>query len=128
MKELIKSETISKLTVEDMKVLSNGCGSEPFDVPEYAFNMCCIIHDIGYLIGGNYADKTSVDFTFFKNMLIASNNNRTIKLLYLLPISVTYYIGVSIFGFLFFNFREEKLTLDNLIDIISYRKRPIKKE
>ncbi len=71
------------------KKKSDGCTG----VPDLCFRKCCTLHDKDY---ANKQGKIRSDWMFFRCML-GSTNNPVFKF-----IALTYYIGVSLFGWFWY--------------------------
>lgn len=105
----------SQLTAEQSESISNGCGPMVrfLRLPQFIFEARCDQHDFYYWRGGNIWNKIVADYWFYYYMLKDVGKQRHIegKVFYFLMATI-YYIMVSVFGFIFFNFGKRKTMID----------------
>lgn len=82
----------------------NGCGVELFSyhTPYHKlFNECCCCHDACYDLGGNGKDRFKYDRKFLQLMIPKCQSTWHVI------IAMLYYLLVRLFGWLFFNYKDE---------------------
>lgn len=72
------------------------------------FKASCIAHDWWYEQWWNIIDKIIIDFWFLKYMSIDIKNHKSnvIVKIYYFILAIVYYIAVSIFWIIYFNFKK----------------------
>ena len=90
--------------------LADACGIEGvFDVPDFGatfnFTDACVNHDICYGNGGSEADRNACDQAFRAEMQQSCASmwpSQPLRLRICNGVGTTYYLGVHLFGWLFF--------------------------
>ncbi len=103
------------LTPQQQANIGNGCGGgkTALFVPNFTFYADCNQHDFYYWRGGNIFDKSKADWLFYYYMVkdLKMEDNYFLKVFYFLMATI-YYIMVSVFGSLFFNWGKQKVMSD----------------
>lgn len=96
--------------------MSKGCGCQTgilkYFKPPYAkmFHIPCCIHDDDYDIGGGKSERKEADRNLFLRMVKVSirRTSNPWAVCWYVSVALMYYMGVRLFGHLFFNFTKEK--------------------
>ncbi len=82
-----------------------GAGKSAFLIPQFIFTADCKMHDIYYAKGGGIVEKIKADTFFYAYMLddISKGNYKFKRKMFYFTMATLYFVIVSIFGGLFFN-------------------------
>lgn len=106
----------SDLTVEDKKLLCNGCGAKAggwLDVPEFLFSASCDQHDFYYWRGGSNHDRWVADRDFYKHARKDANAAVWWKVPFYHLVGLVYFTAVRLIAWNFFSYGKQK-TLEDL--------------
>lgn len=94
------------MPLEDKKKYC-GAGKSAFLIPDFIFTADCKKHDEYYEKGGGIVEKVMADAFFYAFMLedISKNVSKFRKKMFYFLMATLYYIFVSLFGGLFFNWK-----------------------
>lgn len=108
------------LSIEEKKLITNGCGGKGGFVkpPQFFFKASCNQHDFYYWRGGDWLDRFHADWEFYKAMILDIRENvKNYKLktrFYYFIIATIYFLAVRIFGSNFFSYSKKLKTRKNL--------------
>ncbi|MBF0205198.1 MAG: hypothetical protein HQK67_13075 [Desulfamplus sp.] len=107
------------LSDKQIWLVSNGCGGKGGVVKpphKLFFESSCAMHDVSYSQGGCEEDRIEADVGFFRAMLKDCEKVSGVlsKRRYVIWAHL-YFMGVRTFGWRYFNYRHEKLSLASLI-------------
>lgn len=112
-------KVFEELTQYQIELISNGCGAKASCLkPPHSifFKASCDKHDIGYFQGGSEEDRLECDIKFLQAMLndCSKVKNRISRYRYILW-SYLYFAAVRTYGFQYFTYRHQRLTLEQVI-------------
>jgi hypothetical protein len=88
---------------------ADACGNDVIDVPDsgasFDFTAACAAHDACYAAGGTEANRNACDTAFLTAMRASCNemwSSQPVRLRICQGVATTYYLGVHLFGWLFF--------------------------